>query len=119
MIFGCGLFFKYFTFVVWFYFYEFMHVLLYSVVSGFLMMQIARLLLCIVVLFVHCHKTHKTEFSTGVMLACMNVDMMDLLSNPFCSFMSSHIELHFVKRRPSGSSLCFCCRVMSLSILGQ
>ena len=27
---------------------------------------------------------------------------MDLLPNPFCSFMSSHTELHFVKRRPSG-----------------
>ena len=37
----------------------------------------------------------------------MHVNIMNLLPNPFCSFMSSHIELHFVKRRPSGSSLWF------------
>ena len=40
-----------------FHFYEFLHVLLYSVVSDFLMMQIVRLLLCIVGLFAHRHKT--------------------------------------------------------------
>ena len=55
MIFGCGLYFK--LTVVWFYFYEFLHVLFYSVVSDFLTMRIVRLLLCIVGLFVHCHKT--------------------------------------------------------------
>ena len=43
--------------MVWFYFYEFLHVPFYSVVSDFLMMWIVRLLLCTVGLFVHCHKT--------------------------------------------------------------
>ena len=57
MIFGCGMYFKYIITVAWFYFYEFLHVPFYSVVSDFLMMQIVRLLLCIVGLFVHCHKT--------------------------------------------------------------
>ena len=42
------------------------------------------------------------------MLACMYVNIMDLLPNPSCLSMSSHIELHFVKRRPSDSSLWFC-----------
>ena len=37
---------------------------------------------------------------------------MNLLPNPFCSCMSSHIELHFVKRLPSGSLLWFCCRAI-------
>ena len=41
MIFGCGLYFKYFI----------------TVVSDFLMMRIVRLLLCIVGLLVHCHNT--------------------------------------------------------------
>ena len=44
-----------------------------------------------------------------MMLACMYVYMMDLLPNPFCSFMSRYTGLHFVKRRPSGSLLWFCC----------
>ena len=57
MILSCGLCFKYFITVVWFYFYEFLHVPFYSVVSDFIMMQIVRLLLCIVGLFVQCHKT--------------------------------------------------------------
>ena len=57
MIFGCGLYFKYFITVVWLYFYEFLHVPFYSVVSDFPMMQIVRLLLCIAGLFVHCRKT--------------------------------------------------------------
>ena len=33
----------------------------------------------------------KTEFRLGAMLACMDVNMMDPLPNPFCSFMSGHI----------------------------
>ena len=56
----------------------------------------------------------KTEFRLGAMSACMDVNMMDLLPNPFCSFMSGHIESLFVKRRLSGSLLWFYCQVMSL-----
>ena len=41
----------------------------------------------------------KTEFRLGVMSACMDVNMMDLLPNPFCFFMSGYIESLFVKRR--------------------
>ena len=55
--FGCGLYLKYVITVVWFYFYEFLHVPFYSVASDFLMMWIIRLLLRIVGLYVHCHKT--------------------------------------------------------------